>query len=401
VEEDLRNLRKRVSTLERNGSLTKNGDVREEFERDITKSRESFATAGEDGLGGLRTCAHLIRSKKAALLQCIWLAIFVITLSTFGILKFLEARDNMRAEFKPEKKFQTIDYGDTESDEQYETPYMYLYFFCEKQLNDSEIFDKDWSNDEINETLTYFLESQNYFQNSSRIHYIADNFQVLTDKQSMVEVKAFYEEAWVLEDSFLGYFRLKLADPDPSLGTFQYTLFIDTEPLTRNWTLWVRGFWVSVGRELSTMIWEELIYVSTDKAILYGSKVEALIDYDEKVTRTWRNGYVNLFTASLGHYYERGEEGVGSGYPDGQLVLSFRGNSMIGHWEEYVAYDYYDWCSSMGGLLSIASIIFFWGAYYLAVIFGEENTMGILPVMSKVFSNFENIQLLKHRVLVD
>ena len=68
---------------------------------------------------------------------------------------------------------------------------------------------------------------------------------------------------------------------------------------------------------------------------------------------------------------------------------------MVEHWVEYIDYDYYDWLSGMGGVLSISAIVFFWGAYYMAVIFGDKNEMGILPEMSFVFSNFENVQLLK------
>jgi hypothetical protein len=51
----------------------------------------------------------------------------------------------------------------------------------------------------------------------------------------------------------------------------------------------------------------------------------------------------------------------------------------------------------MGGILSISSTVFFWGAYYLAVGFGDKNAMGILPAMSFVFDNFETVHLLKEQ----
>jgi len=386
LEEDMRSLKKRVSALERNG--------RDERESKMElKHTHSFATAGEDGLGGLRTCALLIRSKKAALLQCIWLTIVIITLLTVGIIEFLRASDNIYAEFKPEKKYQTVDYRDSQGDKQYEMPYIYLYFMCFSDL--------EWSYEEINETLTYQLEGQNYFKNSAEVTYMDEDLNIETRALPTVEAKAFYEKAWVFGHLFLGYFRLKLANPDPSLGSFQYQISINTEALTRNWTLWMNGFYVSVAREMTVMNWEKTIHVSTDNAIARGSKIRATIDYDERVVRTWRNGYINYFTSSLGWYYEEENDNYLTVWEAGELNLTFRGNLMIDYWEEYVAYGYYDWLSGMGGMLSISSIIFFWVAYYLAVIFGEKNTMGILPEISFIFSNFETIQVVKERVPID
>jgi len=393
LEEDMRNLKKRVSALERNG--------KDEPERKVElKHTESFATAGEDGLAGLRTCAFLIRSKKAALLQCIWLTIVIVTLATVGIIEFLRASDNMRSEFKPEKKFQTVDYRDSQSDKQYEMPYIYLYFMCFTQSQFANP-DLQWSHEEINETLAYLLETQNYFENTAEITYMDEDLNIENRALPTVEAEAFYEEAWMFGQMFLGYFRLKLADPDPSLGSFQYLISINTEALTRGWTLWVDGFYVSVAREMSVMNWEKTIHVSIDKAIARGSKIRATVDYDERVVRTWQNGYINYFTSSLGWYYEEENDNYTADREPGELELTFRGNLMIDYWEEYVAYGYYDWLSGMGGMLSISSIIFFWVAYYLAVIFGEKNTMGILPGISFVFSNLETIQVVKERVPVD
>jgi len=386
LEEDIRNLRERVSALERKG--------RNEPERESEIIRTtSFATAGEDGLGGLRTCALLIRSEKAAFLQCIWLIIVVITLSTVGIIQFLRANDNMGAEFKPEKKFQTVDYRGSQSDNQYEMPYIYFYFIC--------LTDSNWSYEKINETLAYQLKTLNYFENSTEITYMDDDLNYLTKALPTVEAKAFYEEAWVFGQAFLGYFRLKLADPDPSLGSFQYRISIRPETMTRDWTLFVDGFYVSVARDMSVMNWEKTIHVSIDKAITRGSKIMATIDYDERVVRTWQNGYINYFTSSLGWYYENENDSYLADMEAGVLELTFRGNLMIDYWQEYVAYGYYDWLSGMGGMLSISSIIFFWVAYYLSLVFGEKNTMGILPGISFVFNNLETIQVVKDRVPVD
>ena len=78
-------------------------------------------------------------------------------------------------------------------------------------------------------------------------------------------------------------------------------------------------------------------------------------------------------------------------------MITFRRNLNVEHWEEYVAYDYYDWVVGMGGLLSIASTLFFNGAYYMALILGAKGTMGILPEMKLVFENYEKVNLLKEQ----
>jgi len=392
VDEDLRNLTKRLLALERN--------ERGELKRNIT-SMQSYTTASEDGLGPLSTWALLIRTNKAAFLQCIWLTVVVITISTFGIIEFLRASDNMRAEFKPEKKFQTIDYRDSKSDKQYRMPYIYLYFACtiknESVIND----DFDWSYEEINETLTYLLKSQNYFENSASITYLDEDFKISNQDLPIVEAKAFYEEPWVFGDMFFGYFRLQLADPNPLLGSFRYAIVINTKELTRGSTIWVNGFFVSVDREISTLTWHKAIYVPSANAIAYGSKISATIDYDEIVVRKWRKGDVNYFDSTLGWYHEEENNNYSANWEGGEINITFRGNLLIEYWEEYVAYSYYDWISGLGGMLSLASIIFFWGAYYLVVIFGEENRMGILPGISFIFSNLEKIHVIKDKVPVD
>jgi len=86
---------------------------------------------------------------------------------------------------------------------------------------------------------------------------------------------------------------------------------------------------------------------------------------------------------------------------DVTMMLSFRGNLVTEYWEEYVAYDYYDWCGFMGGMLSISLILFFKGAYLMAKICGEKNAMGILPEMSLVFKALEVTESLKERILRD
>jgi len=161
-------------------------------------------------------------------------------------------------------------------------------------------------------------------------------------------------------------------------------------------TVWVGGLWLSIDREMATINWGELVYVNTEALVYSDSNssisIHATVDYQEKVTRKISNEYVYSFSSSLEWIEMEGRENEA-----GCVKFELRPDLMIEHWAEYVNYNYYDWCSWMGGIISIASILFFWGAYYLAVFFGESNSMGILPEMSFVFHNYETVQLLKER----
>jgi len=74
---------------------------------------------------------------------------------------------------------------------------------------------------------------------------------------------------------------------------------------------------------------------------------------------------------------------------------------VVEHWEEYVAFGYEDWITGMGGLFSLITFVFFWISYYVAVYFGDGETMGILPIMSFSFYNFEETHWIKRRLRQD
>lgn len=392
VEQNMLDLERRVLALEKNkmkGLSKKSSNV------------PSFSNAGDDGCAGLWTCASLIKIRKAAFLQCIWMIIFVVGLTILGITHFLKAKENMEAQFKPEKKYQTINYADEGTDVVYEIPYIYIYFFGAWSNSSDE------SNVNMNETLELLLKSQNYFENSAWITYFDDSFEEVYIVQPIEEVQAFAEEDY--GRGFFGQFILKLEDPKPSIGSFQYEVEISMPALTLGQRIIVDGFWVSIARNEDSINWRDAIYVSTVNALNL-SKISTRIDYNEKITRTWSNEKIDYFTTYLGDYSEIEQDN--SDYKarsfdktpnDGGLVIfQFRGTPIVEYWEEYVEYDYYDWLSGMGGILGMSSIFFFWGAYYIAVIFrktGERFTMGILPEISFIFDNFESVHLLKKQVI--
>jgi len=184
---------------------------------------------------------------------------------------------------------------------------------------------------------------------------------------------------------------------------------INMRALTMNVTVTVEGLWVAVNRDMTTTKWGELVDVPAWSVVLdSGSTVNTKIYYHERETRMWNGGYRNFFSTSLQWHQVGDEDSVDSPEPEGfsknssdddqeggWIDIKFCHSMMIEHWEEYVDFDYYDWCSWMGGIMSLSSFFFFWGAYYLAVYFGDNSTMGILPEMSFIFDNFETVHLLK------
>jgi len=380
VEEAMLQMKERISKLERQKLF------------DFSSDPRSFATAEDDGCGGLRTCIRLIQTKKASLFQCIWLAIIITIFLTLGITQFQHAKNNVNSEFKPEKKYKTINYGDEDNDIMYEMPYVYLFFNCRSLIQDEDN-ENYWTYDRLDKTISALLEAQNYFLNATSISYANSDYKMWSESLLIEEAIVLYEDAWVDGDSFLGYFRLKLSDPEPSLGTYRYTITMDMQNMSLDSTIWLDGFYVAVAREFDTLTWEETIYLPIDGALLDGSEIFSTVEYDEKVVSMYDNEELVFITTSLGGYWE-------SDYDEDLAIfqLSIRGNPLVEYWEEYVAYDLIDWFFGMGGLLSISSVVFFWVAYYLSMFFGEKSTMGILPEFSFAFYNLEHILLLSEKL---
>lgn len=386
LEQEVLNLKKRVLESENQKTC-----------RHLKTSQELLCLSNDEktGCDVLRT-ARLIKNNKAASLQCVWLIIFVVALTTVGIIEFLRAYENRKAEFKPEKKFKTIDYGNEGIELVYQMPYIYISFYCLFSENDG------WGSiSDINDTLEQLLQSQDNFDNKTLITYFRD-FERVDEILPVEEVKAFHTGNYT-DRGFLGNFMLKLKNPLPSIGYFEYMLEINMQTFALGQTIIVDGFWVSLSKTVNSMNLKDTNYIST---VNYQnlSAISATIDYNEKITRTWSNGYNSYFTSSLGEYSEtlRDNSDQDPETPPEEtnedvclVTLLFRGDLRIEYWKEYVEYDYYEWLSGMGGTFSISSIFFFWGAYQIAVNFGDGFTMGILPEISFVYKNLESVHLLK------
>jgi len=376
MEKDMLALRERVRKIEK----------RDFQARSATKhSLEimSFANAEDDGCAGLRTCASLIRKRKAALLQCIWLVIFVVTLTAVGSTQFLRARNNRTAEFKPEKKLRTINYADKENDTPYEMPYIYIYFAVHNITKTA------------NETLENLLQSQDNFQGSTKVLWLDEDLYEEDADLELNEVAAVIDKEFVEEARFYGYFRLKPSNPNPSIGSFTYKVNINMKDMFAavDKGVIVVGLWISLAKQESLSDWGNMVRVRTSGTAAR-SQIDATIDYTEKVTRKWNGGYVTHIAQKLTDEEEIEVEGQRAGV----TTIVFNGNLMIDYWQEYVDYDYFDWVSAMGGMINLASMFFFWGAYYLAHMFEESFTMGILPEFSFIFYNLETISILRQQV---
>jgi len=69
----------------------------------------------------------------------------------------------------------------------------------------------------------------------------------------------------------------------------------------------------------------------------------------------------------------------------------------IEHWKEYLEYGVWDWVAAMGGIYSLVSVLYITVANRIAVHCGSLS-MGILPAMSGVSRNVEEIRLIKRRM---
>jgi len=368
VEYDMRGILKRLSALE------KKEDVREEIELEKQLTSWEYINATNDLRGSFRSFTLLMRSRKSALLQFILLVIILVTVSSFAFYKFMGARNNVMAEFKPEKKSKTIDYGDAVNDEVYEMPFIYVYF---------EIGYAEMTAEWLNETRELLLESQGYFEQSCII--LADNADFV-DSVPMVEVN-FQDNLDASYQKIIAYFRLKLPNLDPSLGKFDYYISIDNRALQNAVDDGPSWFVVHVDRETSLVAPNKNIR----KILNWFWEESLVITYVEKVTQRWRGAVEHDIT----YFLDEREPHI---YPEGMTKFHFKPDLVVEYWEEYVAYDYFDWLSAMAGILSIAIALFLFGGKKLAQIVGEGNTLGLLPKISMTCNNFVTVQKLKARV---
>jgi len=364
VDSDMRNILNRLYALE------KREDVREELELEKRSNLPTFITPAGGLVDRFRFFASQLRSKKSPIFQCVLLLTILVATSSFAYVKFIEAGVNIDAEFKPEYKVKTIDYSDEENDEQYEMPFVFVYF----QISNSG---EEW----LNKTRESLLESQNNFQGCCMIQY---------DSWSEVDPEVEVNYVTSKANYITGYFRFKLPDPDPFKGSFRYHIYIKGGPLSAVSEI-ADTLSVYVDRE-ETSLKDPYNFAHITYSYTNIGMESLFIAYGEKWTQRWQGDSESDLTYSLVGVEEPFDHDT---WTDGRTVLTFMPDMKVDYWEEYVAYDYYDWMSAMAGILSISITIFFVGSRKLAEIFGEGNTLGLLPKMSMPCNNFVTVQQLR------
>jgi len=81
----------------------------------------------------------------------------------------------------------------------------------------------------------------------------------------------------------------------------------------------------------------------------------------------------------------------------GRILLIISPDPKIEHWKEYLEYGVWDWVAAMGGIYSLVSVLYLWVADRIAAYSGSLS-MGILPAMSGVSKNVEEIRIIKSRL---
>jgi len=316
----------------------------------------------------------------------------------FGLLEFLEAKENEEAEWKPEKKTSTLDYRRAATSGTYEIPYIFLYFriVLGNGLDKVELSDAYWTEERINNTLFDIIDIQGWVKGESvSIRYVDADFNIKPGELYFEEVVTEYSDFLSFSNIIGGFFRLKLSTPQEE-GMLGFSIpFSGFNPVHNQATINFQGFYVGLSRDKNKANFAELMHVPVDKTFSTNEVLVYDIDYDEKV--------IHILDSDEPTYYISTEFG-GQEVEDildnetyGELQMRFSTSRLVEVWSEYIEYGYTDWITAMGGMLSISSVVFFWGAYFLALILGDRKGMGILPKFYMVFSNYEDILSIKEQ----
>lgn len=70
----------------------------------------------------------------------------------------------------------------------------------------------------------------------------------------------------------------------------------------------------------------------------------------------------------------------------------------VSSYERYVVYGYMDWLASLGGTYTICVLGFLTAGYWLVIFTGDPSHMGILPELSLMHQNQEEIAFIKRAI---
>jgi len=305
------------------------------------------------------------------------------------VIKFIEADLHEKSEWKPEWKTHVVDYSSS-SEQYYKMPYLWLQFFLHP-VNETE---KNVVN--VTEVIAQVMNSS--FIGESRVIYTQSNFTWGGHKQEIVEAVGNY--SGTLSNGIGVLVRLDLEDASAVKANWLTVLQVNILALSLNGTYSVRYLKTKVGRTIE-LDFSQYEFINYEENCSNFDDDEAhqifFIEYNEKVTKKYRsNEEVSTIESRLAQKICTTAEDSYSRtmikVRKGDLLFHFKPNLAVDHWMEYVDFGYWDWLTSIGGIFSLMSTLFFWLAYYLAILFASDGSVGILPEMSFVFANFEMIR---------
>jgi len=386
VSQTLIKLEERIRVLEEretNDDRPSTKRLRESDSRRVT----AYTTSGAYGLEGIPTCIKLVKTTRVALLQCLWLVICVVAFTWIGVSQFMRARSNEESEWKPEKIIQVHDYARVPKE--YEMPNLYIFF--EASSKEENV---NWLNKTMLKTTLRNMRASQNFSDSVGLTYLTRGGFDTIQSSATVEEATFTVLNLLSKDKFYGCIKIKLGNPDPSIGSAWFWVHLTADDLTLNNTVHIVGFWVYIARDLSRLSLTNVLYLAGRDAIDNVANVSYNVGYKETIHYSLKNHQPSYrFQSDLKwstDYLERwvGQEKHG-------ISMTFRGNEIVETWEEYVEFSYIDWIFAMGGMLSLLTVLFFFVSYHIARILSDDDSLGILPGLSKVFRNLEMLSFIK------
>jgi len=426
VDQDMEQLRERVLALE-----LECHEYRRIFGPELVRNstiNRSFTTVAATK-GVFYTLCRIITSRKFASLQCLWLLLCCFSFLYYASTQLIIAQQNERAEHKAEKIRYVADYGAEGSSLEYDMPYVYIFFWASYvgydydydydyyydynyDYHNSYDYDYDYYHplpeEMINDTLAKLLESQQNFNDLVTIWYYKTDYKGVSNVTVVEEVVVGHVEETITNNGFDGYFRLKLPTPTAGLGMWETAIRVRCDSLTLNDSWSISNFFVKVDRQLNPGLYYQsgiflnyqqyqhedvwylynIGYKETVKHKLNGDVIHTI--EDELI---WDYNYLEYEGEYYDYYYD-----LTLNYNDTRgFMVRLAPDLKIEHWEEFVEYGVWDWIAAMGGVLSITSMVYFWVGYRIAKYSGSTS-LGILPAMSFVFTNLEDIRYIKRQL---
>jgi len=365
---NLKDINKRLETIELVLMVKKfhkpEADILTDEEEDTLVSPDrlftSFATARDDGIGGIKTCLQMIKSTRIATIQCLWLILCLVLLSYFVIFHYEKVETSREALYKPQKKTRVVDFA-TEYEE-YQMPAFSLIFSnpnnntrLERDLQeivDSSEFQCKWTFD-VNERIAFGLAKPISINFSNEYAL----WSVTIEPENPPPIGQLWYCVWI--------FRSNL-----SSNAFSKALFFVHE----NADHVIDGKWRPIN----------LPFYREETAIVS-------FHYSEKRTKAIGEGIIREFASSINEIHALSEQNT-----DHNVEVFITMNPQVEYWQEYDDYTLEEAAAALGGIINILAIAYFWVGYYIAVWLAKHSwEMGILPQMSFIFCNLEKILLIK------